>query len=108
MAEVVVLRDVLHLRTRIGDGNEAISGFLLTNGFLHACEEILFIDVGFERAAGFAGDDEERVLQIDLCFDRLDLRGIGGIENVQLGKSVDFTEGEPQDFRAKARASHAE
>jgi len=55
-----------------------------------------------------AGHDEERVLQIDLCFGGFDLRGIGGVEDVQLGKSFDLAEREPQDFRAKARTSHAE
>jgi len=56
------LRHVLHLRLRIGDGDEPVSRFLLANGFLYAREKILLVDVGFERSAGLAGDDKQRVL----------------------------------------------
>jgi hypothetical protein len=51
---------MLHLRTWIGNRNETIPCFLFTDDFLDPCEEILFVNVGFERAAGFAGDDEQR------------------------------------------------
>ena len=48
------------------------------------------------------------LLRSIFLLDRLDLRGIGGIQNVQLGEALDLAEGQPQNFRAKARAAHAE
>src|SRR5260370_1766012 len=99
---------MLHLRTRLGTRNEAMPGFFFSDDCLDPCEEILFVNVGFEGAAGFAGDDEQRALQVDLGFNGFDLRGISGVEDMQLGKSFDLAEGNPQDFRAKARTSHAE
>src|SRR5258706_224791 len=39
---------------------------------------------------------------------RFDLRGISGIEHMQLGKSLDLAESQAQYFRAEAGAAHAE
>ncbi len=50
----------------------------------------------------------DRALEIELRLKRFDLRGIGGIENVQLGEALDLAERQSQDFRAEARAAHAE
>ena len=73
-----------------------------------ALEEILLEDIGLERAAGFAGNDEQRLREIDLVLEGFDLRGIGGVEHVQLGKPWNLAEGHAQHFRAQARAAHAE
>ena len=43
---------------------------VLADFFLHALEEILLEDVGLEGAAGFAGDDEKVLLEIELGFCR--------------------------------------
>ena len=75
---------------------------------LHPFEEILLEDIRFERGAGFAGDDEQRLGQIDFVFERLDLRRIGGIEHVQFGEAGDLAEGHRQNFRAQARSAHAQ
>ena len=49
-----------------------------------AVEEILLENVGLERRARLARDDEERVFQIDFVLERLHLRRIGRIEHVKL------------------------
>ena len=43
-----------------------------------------------------------------LCSNVFDLRGIGGIEHVQLGKPGDLAERRLQHLGAEARAAHAE
>ena len=68
VAEVVALGDLLHLRAGIGDGDEAAAGFVRADSLLHALKEILLEDVGLERAARFAGNDEQRLRQIDLAL----------------------------------------
>ena len=72
-----------HVGARIGDGDEAASGYLGAKGLLHALEEILLVDVRFERAAGFAGNDEESFRQIDLFFDVADLRRVSRVVDVE-------------------------
>ena len=52
--ELVAFGHLLHVRLRIGDGDESPGSLLLTDRFLHAFKEILFEDVRFERAARFA------------------------------------------------------
>jgi len=56
----------------------------------------------------FTGDDANRALEIHFRFDGHDLGGVGGIENVQLGKPFALSKCHAQDFRAKAGAAHAE
>ena len=102
VAEVVGLGDVLHLRPGVGDGDETVGSAA------RALEEILLEDVGLERAAGLAGDDEERLGEIDLALDGADLRGIGGVEHMQLGESGNRAEGHAHDFGAEAGAAHAQ
>ncbi len=98
----------MHFRARVGDGDEAAAGFVGANSLLHALEEILLIDVGFERAAGFAGNDEEGLGEIDFLFDGADLCRVGGIENVQAREARSLREGELRAPRAKAGTAHAE
>src|SRR5256885_2012473 len=86
IAERVALCDLLHFRTRIGDGDKAIADFLFTDFLFDSVEKILLIDIGLERAAGLAGHDAQGALEIDLGLDSFDLRGIGGIKNMQLWK----------------------
>ena len=108
VAEAIGLGDLLHLRSGIGDGDEAAARFVRADGLLHALEEILLENVGLERGAGLAGDDEQGLRQIDFVFERLDLRRIGGIEHVQFGEAGDLAEGLAQHFGAKTGSAHAE
>ena len=58
--ELVLFGHLLHLRARIGDGDEAAP---VAAG---ALEEILLEDVRFERRSRLAGDDKQRARQVDL------------------------------------------
>ena len=64
------------------------------SSLLHALEEILLVNVRLEGAAGFAGDDEERLGEVDFLFDVLDLRRVGGVKNVQAREAWSLPEGE--------------
>ncbi len=108
VTEAVAFRDLLHLRAGIGDRDEVLSGVGRADRADHAFEEILLEDVRFERAAGFAGDDDERAGEVDAGFDGAHLRGHGGIEHVQLGESWLLAERGGEHFRSEARAAHAE
>ena len=101
MAEVVAFGDLLHLRPGVGDGDKAAAGFVGTDGLLHALEEILLVDVGLERAAGFAGHDEKRLREIDLLFDVADLRRVGRIEDVEAREAGCLRVGQRRALRGK-------
>jgi len=49
--KTVALGHLLHLRARIGDGDEVTAGFLRTHQSLDAVEEVLRENVRFERRA---------------------------------------------------------
>ena len=108
VAEAIAFSDLLHLRAGIGDCNEAVARFVGSQHLLHAFKKILFVDVGFERAARFARNNEESFREIDFCFRVLDLRGVGGIEYVEPRKAGLLAESEGQNLRAKARSAHPE
>ena len=108
LTEPAVRSDLLHLRAGISDGDETAARFLRAYGLLHALKEILFEDVGLESRTGFAGDDEKSLSEIELAFACLDLRRVGGIENVQTREAVNFAKGHGQNFRSKARPSHTQ
>ena len=93
VAEVIGLGDLLHFRAGIGDGDEAAAGFIRADSLLCTFEKVLLENIGLERGAGFAGNDEESFCQIDFVFGCLDLRRIGGIEHVQLREACDLAEG---------------
>ena len=101
-------RDLLQRRAGIGDGDEAMAGLVLADGLGDAIEEIILHHVRLGGAAGFAGDDEQRVGEIDLLLHRAHLRGIGRIEHVQLREAGFLREGFRQHFRPEARSAHAE
>src|SRR5207245_11178183 len=108
VAEAISLRDPVQLRSRIGDGDEAAADAVGADDLAGALEKVLLEDVRLEGAARLARDDEERLPQIDLLLEGLDLRGIGGVQHVQLRVARDLAEGHLEDLRAAARAAHAE
>ena len=75
---------------------------------LGAFPEILLEDIWFERAARFAGNDEQGARDIDRAVEMAYLRRIGGIEHVQPGKARAGAKGLRQHFGTEAGAAHAE
>src|SRR5262249_48005864 len=59
-AETIALRHLLHFGAGIGDGDKTVARSFPVEYLLHAGEEVLLEDVGLQRAAGLAGDDEQR------------------------------------------------
>src|SRR5947209_10954600 len=55
VAESVLLGNLLHFGTGIGDGDKLLARFVIARYLLCAMVEVLLEDVGFQRAAGFAG-----------------------------------------------------
>src|SRR5688572_22285304 len=70
-------------------------------------EKVLLEDIGLERRAGLARDDEQRASQIDFVFARLDLRRIGRVEDVEFRKRLDRAEGLLHHLGTQARTSHS-
>ncbi len=70
-AEVVALRHLLHLGTRVGNGDEMVARRVLADCLLHSLKKILLEDIWLQRAAGLAGHDAQRPRQIDLAFNRI-------------------------------------
>src|SRR5262250_3387884 len=89
MAEAVSGRFRLKLRAGIGNRDEAAPRLFRPDPLLHPFEKVLLEDVGFKRRSRFAGDNEQRVSEVNLLFEASYLRGIGGIEHVQLGEAWD-------------------
>src|SRR5262249_18601201 len=106
-SKAVAFGNLLQLRARIRDGEEAPAGFLRADETLDTVKEILFENVGLERRARLARDDEERVSQIDFILECLHLSRIGGIEHVELREPADRAEGRLDDFRTEARSPHS-
>ncbi len=101
-------RDLLQRRAGIGHRDEAVAGRFGADRLGDALEEIVLHCVRLGGAAGFAGDDEQRLLDVDLLFHRADLRRIGGVEHMKLREAVLLREGFGQHFGPEARAAHAE
>src|SRR5258708_6387287 len=107
-AKLISLGDLLHLGAWVGDGDEAIAGFLLAHLGFNALEKVLFVNVGLKRASRLARDDANGAFEVHFRFNGLDLRGVGGIENVQLGITFDLSKGHAQNFGTEAGAAHAQ
>ena len=101
-------RHLLQRRAGIGHRDEAVAGLVLADRLRHAIVEIILHRVRLGGAAGFAGDDEQRLLDVDCLLHRTHLRRIGGVEHAQFGKARLLREGLRQHFRPEARAAHAE
>ncbi len=107
-AEPVILRDLLHVRAGIGDGDEMVAGAPLAEGIGRELEEICLEDVGFQRAARLRRHDEQRVRGIDPAGEARDLLGIGAVEHEELGPAAAMAEGLGENLRAERRAAHPE
>src|SRR5579863_27507 len=105
---MIRLSDLLHLRSWIGDCNKMSAGLCGAYGLLRTLEKILLEDVWLKSAARLARNNEESLRDIDLMFERFDLRGIGGIQNVQSRELRDSAKCHPQNFRTQARSAHAQ
>ena len=99
LSEFVGFRHLLHLGGRVANCDETAADFLLAHLGLYTFEEILFVNIRLQRAPRFTGDDANRALEIKICFDGFDLRGIGRVQHVQFGKSLDLPKGHAQHFR---------
>src|SRR5207244_2167617 len=93
---------------RIGDRDEPRRRLRLAERGRGAIPEILLEDIGLERAAGLAGDDEQRAFQVDRAFDTADLRRVGRVEYLQSGKTGLGAESLGENFRPEARPAHTE
>src|ERR1700743_2141971 len=83
-------------------------GLLGADPLRDALEEVVLHHVWFGGAAGFAGDDEQRIGKIDLSLQGADLRWIRRVEHMQLRKTRLPVEGLRQHFGPEARSAHAE
>src|SRR6185437_15264333 len=92
-AEMVAPGDRLHLRAGVGDGDEMRARLVGTDRRFGALEEILLQNVGFERGAGCARDDEERARRIDPPLEAANLRRVGRIEDQQFRAAASTAEG---------------
>ncbi len=73
MGKAQLLGAALQRGTGIGHRDEVFAGLILASHRAGTVEKICHEDVGLQRAAGFGGDDEQRLAEIDRQFDRLDL-----------------------------------
>ena len=101
-------RDLLQRRSGIGHRDEALAGLLGADRLGDAGEEIILHDVRLGGAAGLAGDDEQRVGDVDRSLHGADLRGIGRIQHVQFRETGLACKGLRQHFRPQARSAHPE
>ena len=94
-AEAFALGDPVNLRSVVRDRDEVIPRCPLAEAPSYALEKIVLEDVGLERVAGLARNDEERPFEIYPAFNGPDLHRIRGIEDVQLRKTRDPAESLP-------------
>ena len=108
MQKMIRFCHLLHLRSRVGDGYEVTADLYRAHCLLRALEKILFENVRFRRAAGFAGDNKKCRRNVDLMLERFHLSRIGGVEHVEGRKVRNPAEGHAQHFRTKTGPAHAQ
>ena len=74
----------------------------------HLIEEVLLENIRFQRGAGFAGHNDQRLLEVQAVANRLHLRRIGGVEDAERRKLRLLPEGLSHHFGAQTGAAHAE
>ncbi len=70
-------RNLLQRRAGIGHRDKAMAGLVGADGLGDPREEVILHRVGLGGAAGFAGDDEHGIGEIDRALQGANLRGIG-------------------------------
>ena len=86
---------------------KSTAGFIRTHNLFRRLKKILFENIRFECAARLAGNNEEGLRDVNFVLERLYLCRVGGIENVKIGMVDSFAERFAQNFRTKARPTHA-
>ena len=71
-------------------------------------EEILHVNVGLERCAGFTRNAEQGARRIDLAANAADLHGIGGIEHQQVRRARGGAERQAEHLGTQTRTTHAQ
>ena len=84
------------------------AGLLRAHGFRISSKKILLEDIGLQRGAGFAGDNHQRLGQVDLVAGGHHLRRVGGVDDAQRGKAGLLAKGGGQHLGAEAGAAHAQ
>src|SRR5207253_7974818 len=102
VAEAFGQRHLFEGRAWIGDRNKTLSCLGSTDHLVGALVKVIFEDIGFERAAGFARHKEERPCEIDIGFEPMDLRRLRRGEDMESTVAGFCAEGLLQDFRAAA------
>jgi hypothetical protein len=106
MSKAQLLGSLLQRGTGIGYRDEVFTGLIQASHRGDTVEKIFHENVGFQSAAGFGGDDEQRRAEIDRPFERLDLFGIGAVQHVEARPTRLLSEGLAEHFRPQARPSH--
>lgn len=84
VTEAAVLRGLLQLRPRIGNGHKIPSGGV-ADGVGDARKKIIHQNIRFERGPGFAGNNESCVRDVDAALEAPHLIRVSGIEHMQVG-----------------------
>ena len=106
MGKAKLLGASLQWGSGIGDRDEVLTGLILASHRPDALEEIFHENVGFERTAGFGGDDEQRFAEINRPLDRPDLCGICTVQHVEAWPAGLRSERFAEHFGSQARPSH--
>ena len=106
MSKAQLLGSLLQRGTGIGYRDEVFTGLIQASHRGDTVVKIFHENVGFQGAAGFGGDDEQRRAEIDRPFERPDLFGIGAVQHVEARPTRLPSEGLAEHFRPQARPSH--
>ena len=100
-AEPVRLGHLLHLRAGVGDGDEVLPGAVARR---RACvtrsKKYCLKTFGSSVLPDLLATMTSVCVEVDPRLQAGHLRGVGGVEHVQVGRAVDVAEGEADDLRA--------
>ena len=92
----------------IGDRDERSAGVCRADPLRDAIVEVPEKRLGLDGRAALARDDEERVRDVERCFERANLARIGRIEHVELRVARHVSERLAQHVRSERTSTHAE
>ena len=92
----------------IGYGNELPSRLIRADCVADPLEKVVSQNIGLRGTARFARYDEQGLGEIEIGFERLDLRRDSRIKNAQARPAAAVTESRRQHFGAETGAAHAE